>query len=355
MQKNHTTAQTWQQARHFLYQLSVAQFPCVYDVQPNSKSRYRMARLTEKMTEAKAAVQRGKELRRQLFIEFCNTQLRSNFNLYVEDKTTPEQRRAGWGDHGYTPAFERTLYQLQAEFTQLRIAKIPTPDYYLTHCLDDTPLVLLLKEFDQEVGELEKNKEMGSPEYIEGVAMHLLNQVNTHCIKDEWPQSAIRGLMAILIEQVNCQEQSVLLLSDTHNTGKKIVGVFKRVAAPYLKPSLVDVDMEIIEPAPVTSPSPDSNEQDIHYGVYAVAAMCYYLEKAEFLTKFESRNKFIKDALIPKYSFTISSISNKCSQMKKNDFREQHKGAIRKAIVLMETTEEFDFSKAILLARADCA
>ena len=106
--------------------------------------------------------------------------------------------------------------------------------------------------------------------------------------------------------------------------------------------------------APATTPPPAVNEQVNHIGVYAVAAMCHYLEEAGFITKFRSRAKFIQDELIPKYGFTLDSISNKCSQMENIDFRERQKGAIRKAIVLMETTEAFNFNKAILLAKADC-
>ena len=104
-------------------------------------------------------------------------------------------------------------------------------------------------------------------------------------------------------------------------------------------------------PSESESPNPDNSSQG-NGGVYPVAAMCYYLEKAGFV-KFQSRVKFIKDELISMYPYTPASIANKWSQMEKTEFRKSKKGAIKQAIKLMEETEKFNLEGAILLAKAD--
>ncbi|MCC5612899.1 hypothetical protein LC612_40995, partial [Nostoc sp. CHAB 5834] len=113
-----------------------------------------------------------------------------------------------------------------------------------------------------------------------------------------------------------------------------------------------------INPAPAASAPPPINKSNSDNstskdsGVYAVAAMCYYLEKAK-VNMFQSKAKFIEDELIPRYKYSFASINNKCSNMSKPDNRRKQRGAIERAIKLMETTEEFNYNAAIHLAKAD--
>lgn len=237
MQKNNITAQKWQQARHFLYQLSVGQFPHVHDMRPDRKSRYQYAILLPKRAEAEAAVQRALELRHRLFIEFCNTPRTPNPNLYLEDRTSPEQRRQGWGQHGYTPAYENILDQLHSEFIKLVVdqRRNPIADHYLTHSIDDTPLVSLLKEFEGEMSELVETayKEeitFDKERYIEGRTNYMLSPINTYCVENEWSQSAINALLYVLIDSVRSCEAIKVWHKPPVGRVKNIARIFKRVA-----------------------------------------------------------------------------------------------------------------------------
>lgn len=111
-------------------------------------------------------------------------------------------------------------------------------------------------------------------------------------------------------------------------------------------------------PAPATTPPANPDDTTLiakrTYSVYDVAALCYYLEKANF-NKFTSRAKFIKNELIPKYGFTLNSVSNKCSKMKNPATLRSKQEAIRNAIEIIKTDEQFFFNAAILLAQADLA
>lgn len=173
---------------------------------------------------------------------------------------------------------------------------------------------------------------------------------------DEWYYSAtdvfgtldmaISDLLKLLISRYPDTLEKSLIFDSKQRSIRELIKQFIPVYDPLSR------SLGLHRPAPATPPPASSGSTPA--SVYDVAALCYYLQETGF-NKFTSRAKFIKGELMPKYGYTLKSITNKCSQMATLEYRRKKRGAIKKAIEIMETTEQFNFDAAIKQAKADLA